>query len=136
MPACVDWSVLVFMPVQAMGRVHTRFCLCSASTERPAHGHTQTRVSPLCRRYIASMVDMFGRCSERGMAVLRESAQQGQAVEMENYFSRLTLDIIGKAVFNYEFDALRHEDPVIQVGGACEARAACQDSLGAFRPDR
>ena len=36
-------------------------------------------------------------------------------MEMENFFSRLTLDIIGKAVFNYDFDALTHDDPVIQV---------------------
>ncbi len=41
--------------------------------------------------------------------------QAGRAVEMENFFSRLTLDIIGKAVFNYDFDALTHDDPVIQV---------------------
>ena len=35
-------------------------------------------------------------------------------MEMENFFSRLTLYIIGKAVFNYDFDALTHDDPVIQ----------------------
>ena len=34
---------------------------------------------------------------------------------MENFFSRLTLDIIGKAVFNYDFDSLTHDDPVIKV---------------------
>jgi hypothetical protein len=34
---------------------------------------------------------------------------------MENLFSRLTLDIIGKAVFDYDFDSLTHDDPVIQV---------------------
>lgn len=34
---------------------------------------------------------------------------------MENFFSRLGLDIIGKAVFNYDFDSLAHDDPVIQV---------------------
>ena len=34
---------------------------------------------------------------------------------MENFFSRLTLDIIGKAVFNYDFNSLTHDDPVIQV---------------------
>lgn len=39
----------------------------------------------------------------------------GQPIDMENYFSRLALDIIGKAVFNYEFDSLTHDDPVIQV---------------------
>lgn len=33
---------------------------------------------------------------------------------MENFFSRLTLDIIGKAVFNYDFDSLTTDDPFIQ----------------------
>jgi len=42
--------------------------------------------------------------------------QEGKAVEMENFFSRFGLDIIGKAVFNYDFDSLTHDDPVIQVG--------------------
>jgi carotene epsilon-monooxygenase len=34
---------------------------------------------------------------------------------MEACFSQLTLDVIGKAVFNYDFDALNKETPVIQV---------------------
>ena len=38
---------------------------------------------------------------------------------MENFFSRFGLDIIGKAVFNYDFDSLTHDDPVIQV---CDVR--------------
>ena len=33
---------------------------------------------------------------------------------MENWFSRFALDIIGKAVFNYDFDSLSKDDPVIQ----------------------
>lgn len=33
---------------------------------------------------------------------------------MENFFSRLALDIIGKAVFNYDFDSLTNDDPVIK----------------------
>ena len=34
---------------------------------------------------------------------------------MEACFSQLTLDVIGKAVFNYDFDALTKSSPVIQV---------------------
>lgn len=33
---------------------------------------------------------------------------------MEACFSQLTLDVIGKAVFNYDFDALTTSSPVIQ----------------------
>ena len=49
-----------------------------------------------------------------GPSVMQVAAS-GKSVEMENFFSRLTLDIIGKAVFNYDFDSLTHDDPVIQV---------------------
>ena len=38
---------------------------------------------------------------------------------MEARFSQLTLDVIGKAVFNFDFDALNTKSPVIQVGAAC-----------------
>jgi len=69
-------------------------------------------VPALHRRYVASMVGMFGAASRRGCD--RLAAADGAPVEMENFFSRLALDIIGKAVFNYEFDALDNDDPVIQ----------------------
>jgi len=46
---------------------------------------------------------------------LLQAVQEGKSVNMENYFSRLALDIIGKAVFNYDFDSLTHDDPVIEV---------------------
>ena len=49
---------------------------------------------------------------------------------MEACFSQLTLDVIGKAVFNYEFNALNADSPLIQVcppsprGTASRASAA------------
>lgn len=49
------------------------------------------------------------------LQLLDEATDTGRVVEMENLFSRLTLDIIGKAVFDYDFDSLTHDDPVIQV---------------------
>jgi hypothetical protein len=48
--------------------------------------------------------------------------QDGKPVEMENFFSRFGLDIIGKAVFGYEFDSLTHDDPVIQVSQTMDRR--------------
>jgi beta-ring hydroxylase len=88
-------------------------------------------VPALHRKYIASMLGMFGDCALHGAVELEKAAvraETGQvaestttnpppppgAVEMENYFSRLTLDIIGKAVFNYDFDSLTNDDPFIQ----------------------
>ncbi|GFR50051.1 hypothetical protein Agub_g12102, partial [Astrephomene gubernaculifera] len=68
----------------------------------------------LHRKYVASMVGMFGACTTHGTATLDQVAAAGGSIDMENYFSRLALDIIGKAVFNYDFDSLTHDDPVIQ----------------------
>lgn len=69
----------------------------------------------LHRKYIASMVNMFGESTLHGMKTLEKAFLEDRPVEMENFFSRLTLDIIGKAVFNYDFDSLTHDDPFIQV---------------------
>ncbi len=38
---------------------------------------------------------------------------------MEACFSQLTLDVIGKAVFNYDFNALNTDSPLIQVLSRC-----------------
>ncbi len=50
---------------------------------------------------------------------------------MENFFSRFGLDIIGKAVFNYDFDSLTHDDPVIQVCPRCEDPAPSESNIPA-----
>jgi hypothetical protein len=34
---------------------------------------------------------------------------------MESLFSRLTLDIIGRAVFNYDFDSLTNDTGIVEV---------------------
>ncbi|MEW5313289.1 MAG: hypothetical protein WDW38_004870 [Sanguina aurantia] len=68
----------------------------------PADGETwrirrRAIVPALHKKYVASM-----------------ASASGKSLDMENYFSRLALDIIGKAVFNYDYDSLTHDDPVIQ----------------------
>lgn len=50
---------------------------------------------------------------------------------MENFFSRFGLDIIGKAVFNYDFDSLTHDDPVIQVCPRCKDPAPSESNTPA-----
>lgn len=71
-------------------------------------------VPALHRKYISAMVDMFGDCGLHGSVQLEKAAKKGESIEMENFFSRFALDIIGKAVFNYDFDSLTNDDPVIQ----------------------
>lgn len=43
-------------------------------------------------------------------------AQGGATVEVESFFSRMTLESLGRAVFDYEFKQGKEDDPVIQVG--------------------
>ena len=95
-------------------------------------------VPALHRRYIESMLGMFGSSALHGAELLEgqmsaggggeaiasshlslspsssSSSSSSVVVEIENIFSRLTLDIIGKAVFNYDFDSLKNDDPFIQ----------------------
>jgi beta-ring hydroxylase len=85
----------------------------------PADGETwkirrRTVVPSLHKKYVASMVDMFGQCGVHGSAQLARAERDGTVVEMENFYSRLALDIIGKAVFNYDFNSLKTDDPVIK----------------------
>jgi carotene epsilon-monooxygenase len=46
---------------------------------------------------------------------LAVAARSGEPMNLEACFSQLTLDIIGKAVFNYDFDSLNVNSPLIQV---------------------
>lgn len=68
-----------------------------------------------CLQYVAEMVGLFGRTTEHLCNKLDIAAHNGVEVEMESLFSRLTLDIIGKAVFNYDFDSLSHDKGLAEV---------------------
>eukprot|EP00250_Pteridium_aquilinum_P017047 c23428_g1_i1 orf=174-1937(+) len=69
----------------------------------------------LHRKYLATMVDrVFCLCTEQLVEKLRIGVGNASAVNMEEKFSQLTLDIIGLSVFNYNFDSLTSDSPVIQ----------------------
>lgn len=68
------------------------------------------------KKYLDTMVQkIFANCSLRTAEVLA-SQQPGHVVNMEKVFSELTLDIIGKAVFNYDFKSIyeKGDNPVIE----------------------
>jgi carotene epsilon-monooxygenase len=72
-------------------------------------------VPSLHRKYLSTMVDrVFCRCSERLIQKLEKALKAGEAVNMEAQFSQLTLDVIGLSVFNYDFDSLTSDSPVIE----------------------
>ena len=67
------------------------------------------------RAYLDEMINrVFGPSSLHLVDKLKVSAASGEAINMEACFSQLTLDIIGKSVFNYDFNALNKDSPLIQ----------------------
>ncbi|CAL5220979.1 g3089 [Coccomyxa viridis] len=69
----------------------------------------------LHKAYLAEMTDrVFGPSAQNLCSKLEVVARSGESIDMEACFSQLTLDVIGKAVFNYDFDALTMSSPVIQ----------------------
>lgn len=71
-------------------------------------------VPSLHKKYLSMIVDrVFCKCAERLVEKLQTDALDGTAVNMEENFSQLTLDVIGLSVFNYNFDSLTTDSPVI-----------------------
>ncbi|CAI5969236.1 unnamed protein product [Closterium sp. NIES-65] len=69
----------------------------------------------LHRRYLETMVaTVFASSTQHLVDKLRGSAARGEEVNMEAMFSQLTLDVIGLAVFNFQFDSLSTDSPLIQ----------------------
>ena len=66
-------------------------------------------------QYVTAMIGLFGGASDRLCQKLDKAASDGEDVEMESLFSRLTLDVIGKAVFNYDFDSLSYDNGIVEV---------------------
>ena len=52
-------------------------------------------------------------------AFVQAVSESQESIDMEACFSQLTLDVIGKAVFNYDFNALNTDSPLIQVPACC-----------------
>jgi len=60
------------------------------------------------------MVNLFGDCADRLVADLDTYAAKNQKLDMEERFCSVTLDIIGKAVFNYDFGSVTKESPIVK----------------------
>ncbi|XP_010264030.1 PREDICTED: protein LUTEIN DEFICIENT 5, chloroplastic-like [Nelumbo nucifera] len=71
-------------------------------------------IPALHQKYVAAMISLFGQAADRLCKKLDAAASDGEDVEMESLFSRLTLDIIGKAVFNYDFDSLTNDTGIVE----------------------
>ena len=61
-----------------------------------------------------AMCKTFADCNRPLVAKLDAAVESGATLNMETEFCSVSLDIIGKAVFNYEFGSVTAESPVIQ----------------------
>lgn len=61
-----------------------------------------------------TMCKTFVECNEPLVSKLDEAASSGAVLDMETEFCSVALDIIGKAVFNYDFGSVTKESPVIK----------------------
>ncbi|PIA36137.1 hypothetical protein AQUCO_03400208v1 [Aquilegia coerulea] len=71
-------------------------------------------VPALHQKYVTAMIGLFADATDRLCKKLDHAAADGEDVEMESLFSRLTLDVIGKALFNYEFDSLTNDTGIVE----------------------
>eukprot|EP00978_Attheya_sp_CCMP212_P036899 scaffold170562_cov47-Attheya_sp.AAC.1 len=66
------------------------------------------------KAWLEYMVGLFGHCNLPLIDSLNKIADTSGKVEMEEKFCSVTLDIIGKSVFNYDFGSVTNESPVIK----------------------
>lgn len=66
------------------------------------------------KRWLNRMIGLFGDCGDRLIDDLAVRSQKKTAVDMEERFCSVTLDIIGKSVFNYDFGSTTKESPVVK----------------------
>ena len=64
--------------------------------------------------WLKHMCKLFGASAMRLADKLDVAAKTGATVELEGDLYAMALDVIGKAVFNYEFGALKQETPIIK----------------------
>ncbi|KAG5178640.1 cytochrome P450 [Tribonema minus] len=66
------------------------------------------------KRWLNRMVRLFAECNEALLDEVGRAADEGRVLDMEEKFCSVSLDIIGRAVFNYDFGSTTNESPVIK----------------------
>ncbi|CAB9509766.1 Psoralen synthase (Fragment) [Seminavis robusta] len=66
------------------------------------------------KRWLNRMVTLFADRAEILSNDLVQRSKAGMVVDMEERFCSVTLDIIGKAVFNYDFGSVTKESPIVK----------------------
>jgi cytochrome P450 len=66
------------------------------------------------KAWLDHMIVLFADCSSVLVEKMGAYAQSGEKMEMESHFCSVSLDIIGKSIFNYDFGSVTTESPVIK----------------------
>lgn len=66
------------------------------------------------KRWLNRMVRLFAECNVDLLTAVGVAADTGSTLDMEEKFCSVSLDIIGRAVFNYNFGSTTNESPVIK----------------------
>jgi len=64
------------------------------------------------RRWLTRMIDLFADCADSLITDLSDTPLS--PIDMEERFCSVTLDIIGKSVFNYDFGSVKKESPIVK----------------------
>ena len=65
------------------------------------------------KKWLNNMINLFADSADRLVGDLKNKPVSS-AVDMEERFCSVTLDIIGKAVFNYDFGSVTKESPIVK----------------------
>ncbi|GAB5360755.1 hypothetical protein AAMO2058_000654800 [Amorphochlora amoebiformis] len=66
------------------------------------------------KKWLEAMIGVFGTASRKLTSDLETAASKNGKRDMEERFGSVSLDIIGKAVFNYEFESVKKTSPVVK----------------------
>jgi cytochrome P450 len=66
------------------------------------------------QKWIERMVLVFGEQTVKATKYLDDAAAAGKAVDVEERLGSLALDIIGRAIFDYDFNSTADESPIVK----------------------
>eukprot|EP00638_Chattonella_subsalsa_P000579 CAMPEP_0117760430 /NCGR_PEP_ID=MMETSP0947-20121206/16625_1 /TAXON_ID=44440 /ORGANISM="Chattonella subsalsa, Strain CCMP2191" /LENGTH=558 /DNA_ID=CAMNT_0005581119 /DNA_START=195 /DNA_END=1871 /DNA_ORIENTATION=+ len=66
------------------------------------------------KAWLDHMVDLFNECNMNLVSQLDHFSKTGESIDMEEKFCSVSLDIIGKSVFNYDFGSVTKESPIVK----------------------
>ncbi|EKX39181.1 cytochrome P450 [Guillardia theta CCMP2712] len=105
----------ILEPFMGQGLIPAPFQVWKERRRALVPGFHQAWLNRMCR--------MFSECTDRLSAKLDAVADTDEIIDMEENWNSCSLDIIGKAVFNYDFGSVEKLSPVVEAA-LCALREA------------